>query len=181
MVTEDHNMVTENSTVFPALYPENILAVKITAGATSILSLFGASLIILTYVAFKDLRTIARQLLVNLCIADMIVVLSHFVGLFTNFERFLPYYNHLSWNTSRHDPVCIIQGVFSIYGTIASFLWSMVIPVYLLVLLVSRRTFIVKVVPLFYIVSWGVPVIVVIVNGVKRFIGFEPLTNPGIL
>ena len=175
-----------NSAQIPALRPEIVLAVKITASITSFLSLFGASLIILTYVAFKDLRTIARQLLVNLCIADIIVALSHFVGLFTNYERFIndfyvvPFQSkNGSWYQSTHDPVCITQGVFTLYGTVASFLWSMMIAVYLLVLSVWRHRFIAKMVPLFYILSWGAPIIVVIVNAALRYIGFEPLSNTG--
>ena len=164
----------------PATYPETILTVKITASITCILSLFGASLIILTYVAFKDLRTIARQLLVNLSVADIVLCSSHFVGVFANSKRFLPHYNPQTWNTSTIDPLCITQGAFTVYATLASFLWSMLIAVYLLVLMISKRPLVAKIlVPLFYCISWGIPVIIIVILAVNRYFGYEPVASSG--
>ena len=120
-------------------HPGFITAIKVTAGITSILSILGASLIIFTYIAFRNLRTTARQLLVTLSVADIIVATSHFVGLFTNFERFIHEYNNETWNTSTTDPLCISQAAFSVFGTLASFLLSLAIGVYLVGLLISKN------------------------------------------
>ena len=175
---QEKSQAIMNSSLYPAIYPQTVLAVKITAGITCALSFFGNALIILTYVVFKDLRTTSRQLLVNLSVADIIVVLSHFVGLFANFERFLPPEDFVNSTT---DALCVIQGAFSVYGTVASFLWSILIAVHLIVMILFRRQLLTKIlVPIFYIASWGIPVIVIIIEGALKYFGFEPVSNAGI-
>ena len=169
-------MCQENVTLITE--PGFINAIKVTAGVTSILSFLGASLIIFTYIAFRNLRTTARQLLVSLSIADIIVATSHFVGLFANFERFI--YND-TWKTSATDPLCITQAAFSMFGTLASFLLSMAIGVYLVGILVWKKPRIwKKLLPIFYIICWGIPVILVIPNFVEHLYGFTVGANIGI-
>ena len=159
---------------FPVIEPGFILAVKLTAGTTSVLSILGASLIIFTYVIFHNLRTTARQLLISISIADIIVSLSHLVGLFANFERFIYQFNNETWNTSTSDPLCISQAAFSMFGTIASFLLSLAIGVYLVGLVVWKKPHVwKKVLPVIYITCWGVPAIMIVPNVVKRYFGFS--------
>ena len=169
---------------FPALEYETVLATQITSGITCILSTIGASLIIFTYAAFKSLRTTARQLLASLSIADIIVALSHFLGLFINYERFIWIDDDgviTSSNSSFTDVLCITQGAFSTYGTVVSFLLSMLIAVYLLVLTQSKSTKPAsRLVPVIYIVSWGIPLIVVGAVAGDHSFGFEPISTPGI-
>ena len=55
-----------------------LFALKAVSGITCLLSMLGAGLIIATYVAYRDLRTLGRQQLVNLSLADMTVAASHF-------------------------------------------------------------------------------------------------------
>ena len=159
---------------YPALSDAVILATQITGSITCVLSILGASLIIFTYVAFKDLRTTARQLLASLSVADIIVALSHFVGLFANYRRFITLDENgvrVASNSSNGDPVCIIQGAVSMFGTVASLLLSMMIAFYLLVLTQSNTLkFARRLVPLMYLVSWGVPFVVVAVVGAVRSI-----------
>ena len=70
-----------NSKAAPEDSPALLLAIRVGVGTFSFLSVVGASLIIFTFLAFRDLRTLARQLLVNLSVADLIVGVSHLVGL----------------------------------------------------------------------------------------------------
>ena len=171
---------------YPVLSREVILATQITSGITCLLSIFGASLTIFTYAAFKALRTKARQLLVSLSVADIVVALSHFVGLFVNYKRFISFDEeggavtvHVS-NTSFKDAACITQGAFSTYGTIASFIFSMMIALYLLVLTQSKSGKPAsRLLPFMYIVGWGVPLAVVISVSVVHSFGFEPISTPG--
>ncbi|XP_064393999.1 G-protein coupled receptor 157-like [Halichondria panicea] len=171
-------MYQDNGTLITE--PGFIKAVQVTAGITSILSTLGASLIIFIYIAFRNLRTTARQLLVSLSIADIIVAISHFVGLFANFKRFIYQYNNETWNTSTTDPLCITQAAFSMFGTLASFLLSLAIGVYLVGILVWKkpRSW-KKLFPIFYIICWGLPAIVVIPNLAKRLFGFALGANIG--
>ncbi len=156
--------------------PAYILAIKVTAGVTSILSTLGAFLIIFTYISFRNLRTTARQLLVSISIADIIVAISHFVGLLTNFDRFIYQYNNDTWNTSTTDPLCITQAAFSMFGTLASFLLSLAIGVYLVGILVWKKPRIWKrLVPIFYYICWGVPAIMVLPNVIGHYYGFADI------
>ena len=168
---------------YPALSDQVILATQVTATITCILSILGASLIIFTYVAFKKLRTIARQLLVCLSVADIIIAASHFVGLFANYERFLTKDEdgiRVPSNMSYRDSLCIAQGAFSIFGTVASLLLSMMIAGYLLVLTQSKSMRPAKLMlPFIYVISWGVPLVVAVTVASVHSVGFEPLSNPG--
>ena len=144
-----------------------ILTVKITMGITCLLSILGASLIILTYVAFRDLRTTARQLLVNLSVADIIVAASHFVGLLTNYDRFL--YSNLTT-----DAWCSVQAAITMYGTISSFLWTIAVALYMFTVIVLKRPDIArKMVPVHYLVCWGIPVVFPVWFGIEGHLGFE--------
>lgn len=172
-----------NNETYPALSDSMILSIQITSGITCIISILGASLIILTYAAFKDLRTYARKLLVSLSVADIIVAASHFVGLFANFERFISVSDDgitVISNTTNLDAVCIAQGAFSMYGMVVSCIISMLIALYLLVLTHSKSVKPARcLTPFIHVVSWCVPIIfVAIVAGLSSF-GYEPVHNPG--
>ena len=160
------------------------LVYRVTGGTTALLSALGASLIILTYVAFKNLRTTPRQLLVNLSVADIIVSLSHFIGLLAKYEGQFPI-DPLSTNGSNlsyTSPLCSAQGAFTAVGTVASFLWSMLIAVYMLVLTQSKTSRPKKIlVPIIYVVCWGIPVVIVIVLAAKQYLGYNPDDSPGML
>ncbi len=73
-----------NSDAVPTTELAAVVAIRVGVGTSSCLSLLGSMLIIYTFVAYRDLRTLARQLLVNLSIADLTVAVSHLVGLFEN-------------------------------------------------------------------------------------------------
>ena len=180
--TMDANCSSNQS--YPALSDEVILATQITSAFTCVLSVLGASLIIFTYVAYKSLRTTARQLLVSLSIADIIITLSHFVGLFANYERFILVDTDdeivVVSNSSFTDPLCITQGAFTMYSTVASLLLSMHIAFYLLVLTQSESMKpATKLVPIIYVTSWGIPLIVVGTVAALKSFGYEPISNPG--
>ncbi len=166
-----------NTDFYPAIRPKFLLALEILVGTTCILSILGASLIILTYVAYKDLRTTARQLLVNLSVADWIVAASHFVGIF-HYKTFIPQYNrHYRSNT---DTLCSVQGAFAMFSTVASFLWTISLAAYMFTIIVWRRPKLAKrLVVLFYLVCWGIPTILTIWFGFKKFFGFIETTDVG--
>ena len=165
----------DNSTAF-------VLAVKITVGVTCLLSNLGAALIIFTYVAFKDLRTTARQLLVNLSVADIIVASCHFVGLFANYERFL--FNESLQNSTSRDPLCVTQAALLLVGDLSQYLWTTAIAVYLLLLIVLKRPSSAngtKTLAAIYLVSWGLPALVAVVYGPLHLYGFTPRTERALM
>lgn len=148
--------------VYPAISKDFLLSLRVVVGITCLLSIFGASLIIFTYAVFKDLRTFARQMLVNLSVADIMVAASHFVGLVAKVERFIPYYSNSTQNNTT-DRLCSTQAAFTMYGSISSFLWTMALGIYMLMVIVLRRPDFAKYfVSVCYMVCWGMPLALVL-------------------
>ena len=106
---------------------------------TSFLSILGAGLIVFTYVAFRDLRTVARHLLLQLSVADIIVASSHIVGVNVIYPKYANYRNCPDETNNITDVVCEIQGGFTMVGTLGSFLWTIAIAVYLVVIAVFEK------------------------------------------
>ncbi len=161
----------------PSESPAFIHSLQVAVSVTCVLSILGASLIIVTYALYKDLRTTARQLLVNLSVADWIVAASHMLGVLTNYKRFL----HHSCNDTRvssTDTWCEIQGGFAMFSSLSSFLWTIAVAVYLFVIIVMQRRG-QRLVPVFYVVCWGIPAVLTIVFGAKKYLGFEGTVDGG--
>ena len=168
----------ENGASSPVVSKPALLLMRITGGTSAILSVFGASLIIFTYVAFKKLRTTARQLLVNLSVADIVISLSHFVGLLAKYETYL--HPDDKYQNASTSPLCSTQAAFTAFGTVASYCWSMLIAVYMLFLTQSRSATPRKIlVPIIYLISWGIPIVIVIVIAATDYLGYNPQDTPG--
>lgn len=141
------------------------LSLRIVVGTTCVVSIIGASLIILTFVSYKDLRTLARQQLVNLSVADILVAGSHLFGLAAlRVEKYDLWMDVQVNNTSPHTTnwtpplACHVQASFTMFGTIASFLWSLALGFYMLMVIVLRRPDIARyLMLLYYPVCWLLP------------------------
>ena len=142
------------------------LSIRIVVGTTCVVSVCGACLIILTFLAFKDLRTLARQQLVNLSVADILVAGSHLLGLAAlRVENYDPWTDMDEGSNHTNDTpagnstmLCQIQASFTMFGTIASFLWSLALGFYMLVIIVLRRPDIARyLLVLYYPVCWLIP------------------------
>lgn len=158
------------------------LAFKLTVGLVSLLSIAGSLLVILTYVLFKNLRTVARQLLVNLSEADILANLSQIFGMAANLSR-----NRNTTHASRSDHVhfdvaaaCASQGGLSLFGTVACFLWTIALAVYLFALLVVKRSKARRgLVAIFYVICWGLPLTLVVAYASGGFLGYEEVAHVG--
>ena len=124
------------------------------AGMTSsMLSVVGSLLIIGSYLAWKDLRTTTRKLLVYLSICDLSTALFNFIGLSQS----------VAAKQSNTD-VCIAQSFFNTWSSMSSFCWTVAIGIYLHVCLVKRNPAgAERLVLYFHLVSWFVVVVVVVV------------------
>ena len=133
---------------------ENELATKlantIILTAASVLSILGASIIILTFVIFRDIRTPARHIIVCIALSDLISSLSNCFGLFMN---------------GKGDGSCIMQSFIGSTFIMSSFLWTMFLAVYLCIVIVyEKRDLGRKIIfPWFHIVSWFVPLAINII------------------
>ena len=104
-------------------------------GCMSVASMFGSVIIIVTYVAFPDLQTSGRRLLVYLSIADFFTALGNLFGiLWYILKDEMPV-------TVGHN-FCQFHAVLTICSSISSFLWTVVIAVHLYLCIVkgSKQT-----------------------------------------
>ena len=178
MANTTNMSLIECSPRIPTATEPFVLVIQITVGTTCVLSVLGASLIILTYLLFKDLRTTARLLLVNLSVADIFVAGSHFVGLLTNYRRFVT--QPCSNDVTASDAWCATQGGFTMFGTIASFLWTIAVAIYLLVIIVLRRPVAARRLAfILCLLCWGIPAALSIAFGVSGYLGFEENVDVG--
>ena len=159
-----------------------LIVLQIAVAVSCILSIIGSSLIILTYFCFKDLRTLARHILVCLSIADFIVATANLIGLLFYYQRFVtvtsPSYNSSDDYIPKHW--CEVQAAFTVYGTESSILWTIAVSLYMFVLIVlQKRHWGKNLLLFFHIVCWGVPFVLTLWLGVDGFLGFEHSATPG--
>ena len=153
---------------------------RIGVGICSTLSIVGAFTIILSYSAFPELRTIARQFLLNLSIADLVLSLAFIFGLIQNASKLClskndllyiilnaetfddPYDTSSTTNASSPYWLCEVQAFFIIFCSDASILWTISVGIYFFVTIALQRPRHAKrLLPVFYLVSWGVPLSIV--------------------
>ncbi|XP_071764906.1 G-protein coupled receptor 157 isoform X2 [Centroberyx gerrardi] len=124
------------------------------------LSFLGSSLIICTYIAWSDLRTTPRKLLVYLSLSDWLSAVSYAYGV---------------WRVFDTDSVdCVAQGAISTFANTSSFFWTVAIAVYLYVFIVrTNQRLADSLVLFFHIVSWGVPLAITVAALCMNKIGYD--------
>ena len=139
-----------------------IITNKYLLTTATVLSVFGSSIIILTFFIFKDIRTPARHIIVCIAISDLVSSLSNSLGLFRTQDT-----------SEGKDPLCILQSFISSTFIFSSFLWTMLLAVFLYIVIVyeksdsgKRLTF-----SLFHGVSWILPLIINIAAVTKGKLG----------
>eukprot|EP00118_Oscarella_pearsei_P027957 m.1505 g.1505 ORF g.1505 m.1505 type:complete len:381 (+) comp6986_c0_seq1:36-1178(+) len=125
------------------------------------LSVIGASLIILTYVAWKEIRSTARQLLVFLSIADLLVAASNGTGIIYHMTL------NSSWaidhRENKTSDMCIGQSAVSTYSALCSFFWTVFTAAYISISLIFNNPVLARrLVVVFHVVAWLLPAGVVI-------------------
>lgn len=117
----------------------------------TVFSVLGSSIIILTFFIFKDIRTPARHIIVCIAISDLVSSLSNCLGLFRTEYVF-----------EKKDPICIIQSFIGSTFILSSFLWTMLLAVFLYIVIVCENPDSGKrlIFPLFHGISWIVPLII---------------------
>ncbi|XP_056130181.1 G-protein coupled receptor 157 [Lampris incognitus] len=124
------------------------------------LSLAGSSLIIVTHVAWSDLRTTPRKLLLYLSVADLLSAVSYSYGALRAF--------------GADSADCVAQGGLSTFANTSSFFWTVAVAAYLYVCIVrSDHALADSLVPFFHIVSWGIPFAITVTALCLDKIGYD--------
>ncbi|XP_062505191.1 G-protein coupled receptor 157-like isoform X2 [Corticium candelabrum] len=112
----------------------------------------------------KDLRTTSRLLLVFLSLMDFGTALSNSIGMVAGFKE----------TTTG----CQVQAAFAIFCSLSSYFWTAAIALYLYFTIVRDQQFVAKkLVKVFHVVAWGIPLIIVSVAGGLDVLGLD-VTDP---
>ena len=133
----------------------------VTTFFSSFFSILGSLLIITTFVAFKEVRTVGRAMLVFLAIADFFTALGYMFGA----GIFLHYSPKLESEppNGSYIPLCEAQSFITTVFPISSFLWTTNLSVYLFVAIGLRKVQLAKkMIVIFHIVAWGIPALICI-------------------
>ena len=148
---------------------------------TCLLSLCGSLLLIVTYAAFRELRTVTRLILANMSAADAIMNCCHLYGLLAVLVAGV---QETSASNSTSDftwtTACRAQGAFALFSSVAYFLWTIAIAAHFTALLVVKDAGVVK--ALFvtsFLLCWGLPCALTVVYGTRDYFGYERVSSPG--
>ena len=158
---------------------------------SSVASIVGSLFIICTFLRWKDLRTIARMILVFLAIADLFTGIGYLfgAGIYINFFYLSGYCSHSrneSWmppsNQTSYERLCTAQSFFTTLMPMASFLWTANLAIYLLISVAWPRPKVVltKVIMIvFHVTAWGIPLVTCVAAVAKGMLGSSGSRSSG--
>ena len=165
---------------------EKPVGLRAVVEVACILSMIGSSVIILSYLCYKDHRTRARYILVHLSISNIGKVISNFTGVVANFDSTFKNSKSFSYsvsdsNRSLEENLCTAQAFVTIYFSISGMLWTMTLAVYLYLLILSMRQthFTRYFVWLGYVVCYSLPLLVTTWLLLSDRLGYAPYSTPG--
>lgn len=154
--------------------------IKVIAAITCILSVAGSVSIILSYLCYKSLRTKAREVIVHISLMDLMAALANFIGIVVDFNARLYTVDNDNTPTGNVNNLCIAQAAFAMFGTLASILWTIAIAVYFYVhIMVEGNKMAQRFVYGFYIVCYGLPLLLTVWFGATGKIGHSPIGGSG--
>ena len=138
---------------------------------SSVLSIFGSSLIIITYLVWKDVRkSIARAILFFLALADLLSGSGYLVSA-------VAYY---AGNQRFSSEFCRYAGVWTTYFPMSSYIWTSHFAIYYFVVLVLKKDkWRIKMMVTFQLTAWLIPLIILIPADVTGWIGRGRYTLSG--
>lgn len=160
-------------------------SLRVVVEVVCILSMIGSSIIILSYLCFKDHRTRARYILVHLSISNIGKVLANFTGEAADFDSYFKtntnFSNVYSRNRTVVEYLCTAQAFFTTYFSICGMLWTVCLAVYLYLLILSMKQayFMRYFVWLGYIVCYGIPLLITLWLILSNRLGYAPYSTPG--
>lgn len=137
-------------------------SVVILTTISSVLSVVGAITIFLSYLVVREARNSTRLLLVHVTVADLITCVGTFVGSIRYFLRneddYIIKEKTLAINCTGTDNVCLVQSFVNTFSAMASFFWTAIIMLHILMTLHKMEDWTNRwKIVAFNIISWGIP------------------------
>ncbi|KAK3098638.1 hypothetical protein FSP39_021472 [Pinctada imbricata] len=142
----------------------------LTATASS-LSVFGGLGLILVYILFKDMRTGGRKLLMFIAMMDALTAIGNILGVIWLHCRTTPSCR----NVYESMTFCRFHAILTIFSSISSNLWMVVMGTCLLVSIVhTKPNFAMQHMKKFYFICWPIAGFIAIVTLAANVVGFDP-------
>lgn len=160
-------------------------SVVILTTISSVLSVVGAITIFLSYLVVSEARNSTRLLLVHVTVADLITCVGTFVGSIRYFLRneddYIVKEKTLAINCTGTDNVCLVQSFVNTFSAMASFFWTAIIMLHILMTLHKMEDWTNRwKIVAFNILSWGIPLAITIAAAAEGALGedFSISTGP---
>lgn len=138
--------------------------------SSSTLSCLGSSLILFAYFTLKDIRTGAQKVITLLAVADFFTAFGYIVGSI----NFLTHFNRTS-NCEIFKDLCEIQSFVTTWSTMCSYCWTCILAFYFFLILVFNKSILAaKLVPIYNIIAWIGPLLIVLPLLLTRNLGYAP-------
>lgn len=170
---------------------EATLSLRIAVLVTCILSFIGSSIIIFSYLCYKEHRTRARYILVHLSLCNIGQVVSNTTGIgiamksgntFRGGSDFEFPYDVLHYhNQSAVECLCTAQAFVTVYFGLCGMLWTVCLAVYLyfLILGMKQAYFTRYIVWMSYSFCYMLPLLVTVWLLLSQRLGYAPYSTPG--
>ena len=139
---------------------------------SSSLSCAGSLLILLIYCLFRDLRSSAQKIITFLAIADLISALGYIGGS----VNFLTHFNKSGHQQCKvFNDLCIAQASLTSWSSLASFSWTVALAFHFyLVIIYNRRALASKLMVVYHILAWVVPLFIIVPLAATTKLGYAP-------
>ena len=142
---------------------------------SSSLSCIGSLLIVYIYARWRDLRTGSRSIITFLAIADFFTAFGYVVGSSN-------YLVHLKNDTDPASSECLVftdicqlQSYVTTWSSMSSFFWTFALAFYLYLTIVRNRVYLAtRLIPLFHVIAWALPIAICLPLLVTGYLGFAP-------
>ncbi|KAL5491498.1 hypothetical protein EMCRGX_G016797 [Ephydatia muelleri] len=160
-------------------------AISVVAIFSSLLSCMGSVLIVYVYLRWPAVRSGSRAIITYLAIADFVTGFGYIMGS-SNYLQYTSYGNVTAMPESTKDelcynlftPVCKIQSFLTTSSSMMSFLWTLILAIYLHTTVVKNRIRLAQqLVPLYHVVAWGLPTVVIFVMLATDVLGYAPVAS----
>ena len=148
------------------------LAPSYVAITSSGLSCLGSFLVIATFLFLKEMRTGAQKIITLLAIADLISAAGYILGSI----NFLVHFNETDTQSCNvFDALCRTQASITSWSSLCSFCWTMILAFYFyMVIVYNRKALASRLVPLYNIIAWLCPLLVIVPLTALMKLGYAP-------
>ena len=158
--------------------------ISIVAITSSLLSCLGSVLVVYVYARWPAVRSGSRAIITYLAIADFLTGFGYIMGS-SNYLHYTSYGYESGTTRADRDlcynlftPVCKIQSFITTTSSLMSFFWTLILGIYLYMTVVKSRIHLAQqLVPLYHVVAWGLPTVLVFIMLASGVLGYAPVAS----